>query len=338
MKAPALRASRAAGDEVPVMKADTEIIGHIYDIQGYSVHDGPGIRTTVYTKGCPLRCLWCHSPESQSFSDELSFLPIKCAGAEKCGLCLSACPKQAIRRGTPERSLLNPDETLTKVTVDRSLCDGCMACTKVCPAQALMASGYDISVEDALARVLQDRAFFGSEGGITISGGEPLSQFEFTYALAKASKEAGITVCIDTTGFCDSARIEQMIPVTDLFLYDLKEMDSQKSRALVGVPNELILENARRIAANGGKLQIRVPTIPKLNGDLENIRRTAQFVQTLGSAVTVVQVLPYHRMGIPKYERIGRKYPIVHIDPPSDAYMEERLAIFRELGLPVQLH
>lgn len=318
--------------------SDKIIIGHIYDIQGYSVHDGPGIRTTVYTKGCPLRCLWCHSPESQSFKDELSCMPLRCVGIEKCGRCLDACTKQAILTSEPEKSLQNPEEIITKVHIDREKCDNCLECVKACPAQALMASGYDITVEDALKRVLQDRAFFGEEGGVTISGGEPMAQFDFTYELARQSKAAGITVCIDTTGYCRGELIEQIIPVTDLFLYDLKEMDSKKSERFTGVKNERIMENARRIAAGGGKMQIRVPTIPKLNADLENMRRTAEFCKELGDAVTMVQVLPYHRMGIPKYQRLDLRYPIPNIDPPTDEFMEERLKIFRDLGLPVQLH
>ncbi len=314
------------------------IIGHIYDIQGYSVHDGPGIRTTVYTKGCPLRCLWCHSPESQTFKDELSCMLMRCVGTEKCSLCLKACPRNAVLPSKPEKSLLDEGELITKVHIDREKCDNCLACTKACPAQALMSSGYDISVEDALQRVLQDKAFFGEDGGITISGGEPMAQFEFTYELARKSKLAGISVCIDTTGCCEGTLFDQMIPVTDLFLYDLKHMDSQKSRRLTGVGNEKILDNARRIAAGGGKLQIRVPTIPKLNADMENMRRTAEFCKELGDAVTLVQILPYHRMGIPKYERLDRKYPVPNIDAPSDNFMEKRLAVFRQLGLPVQLH
>lgn len=318
--------------------SEKEITGHIYDIQGYSVHDGPGIRTTVYTKGCPLRCLWCHSPESQTFKDELSCMPLRCTGIEKCGLCLKACTKGAILLSEPEESLLNPGEMITKVHIDRSKCDDCLACVKACPAQALMSSGYDITVEEAMRRVLQDRAFFGEDGGITISGGEPMAQFDFTYELARRSKEEGISVCIDTTGFCEGELFDKIIPVTDLFLYDLKEMDSAKSEKFTGVKNERILENARRIAAGGGKLQIRVPTIPKLNADLENMRRTAEFCKELGDGVTMIQVLPYHRMGIPKYQRLDRKYPISRIDPPTDEFMEERLRIFRELGLPVQLH
>lgn len=315
-----------------------QITGHIYDIQGYSVHDGPGIRTTVYTKGCPLRCLWCHSPESQAFTDELSCMPLRCVGVEKCGLCLKACTKGAVALSKPEESLQNPGEMITKVHIDRSKCDDCLACAAACPAQALMSSGYNITVEDALARVLQDRAFFGEDGGVTISGGEPMTQFTFTYELARRSKEEGISVCIDTTGFCDGELFDRIIPVTDLFLYDLKEMDSVKSEKFTGVKNERILANARRIAAGGGKMQIRVPTIPKLNADLENMRRTAEFCRELGEAVTLVQVLPYHRMGIPKYQRLDRKYPIEKVEPPSEGFMEERIRIFEELGLPVQLH
>ena len=314
------------------------ITGHIYDIQGYSVHDGPGIRTTVYTKGCPLRCLWCHSPESQTFHDELSCMMLRCVGVEKCGLCVNACKNKAVLLSEPEKSLQNDGEMITKVHIDRSRCNDCLDCAGACPAQALMSSGYEISVEDALKRVLQDRAFFGDDGGITISGGEPMSQFAFTFELARRSREEGISVCIDTTGYCDGELFDRIIPYTDLFLYDLKHMDPLKSKRLTGVSNEKILENARRIAAGGGKLQIRVPTIPKLNADMENMKKTAEFCKELGDAVTLVQVLPYHRMGIPKYERLDRKYPIPNIDPPSDEFMEERLQIFRDLGLPVQLH
>ena len=316
---------------------EKEIIGHIYDIQGYSVHDGPGIRTTVFTKGCPLSCLWCHSPESQTYKDELSYMSLKCVGVEKCGLCLKACEKGAVCKGTAEKSLQD-GEMCTKVYIDREKCDNCLKCAAVCPAEALRSSGYDITVGDALKRVLGDRLFYGDDGGVTISGGEPMTQFEFTYELAKRCRENGITVCVDTTGYCRGELFDKIIPYTNLFLYDLKHMDTNRSKRLVGVNNELILENAKRIAKNGGKLQIRVPTIPKLNADLENMTKTAEFCRELGDAVTLVQLLPYHRMGVPKYERIDKKYPLSNVEPPDDGFMQERLEIFKGMGLNVQIH
>ena len=317
---------------------EEKIVGHIYDIQGYSVHDGPGIRTTVYVKGCPLRCLWCHSPESQTFTDELACMPLRCVGIESCGACLRVCPKDAIVLREPEKSLLDDSVYLTKVRIDREKCDNCMACARVCAAEALFCDGYDITVEDAFRRVMKDKLFYKEDGGVTISGGEAMCQPEFTYALAKMCKDAGITVCIDTTGHCRWELLEKMIPVTDLFLYDLKHMDSGKHRHFTRVGNELILENARRLAAGGGKLQIRIPVIPKLNGGLDNIRATARFCKELWDAVTLVQVLPYHRMGIPKYQRLDRPYRLTNIDQPDDTYMNERLQIMLDAGLKAQLH
>lgn len=314
-----------------------KIKGHLYDIQGYSVHDGPGIRTTVYVKGCPLSCLWCHSPESQRFDDELSYLPIRCVGSEKCGACLSRCPQGALSLAEEEKEILG-ENMIRRIQVDRGKCTNCLACVKSCPANALMSSGYVKTVDEVLARVLKDRDFYGTDGGLTISGGEPMAQFEFTYALAQKAKEAGISVCLDTTGYAAKEKIEEILPVIDLFLYDLKEMDSQKSKAFAGVNNEQILENARLIAEKGGKLQIRVPVIPKLNADMKNIRETAAFCKELGKAVTCVQVLPYHRMGIPKYERIGWKYKLTQVEQPDDAFMKERLEIFLQEGLPAQLN
>ncbi len=317
---------------------DREIIGHLYDIQGYSVHDGPGIRTTVYLKGCPLRCLWCHSPESQTFTDELAYMKLRCVGAEDCGACLRACKHGAIALCEPEQSPLDKTVYLTKIRVLREKCVGCMDCARACNAEALFCDGYDLSVEETFRRVMRDKLFFGEDGGVTISGGEAMSQPEFTYALAKRCKEAGVSVCLDTTGQCEWPLLERMIPVTDLFLYDLKQMDSAKHKAFTGVPNERILENARRLAAAGGKLQIRIPVIPKLNGDLKNIRDTAAFCRELGDAVTLVQVLPYHRMGLAKYERLDKPYRLTNIDPPDDDYMNERLQVMLDAGLKAQLH
>ena len=316
----------------------SEIIGRIYDIQGYAVHDGPGIRTTVYTKGCPLRCLWCHSPESQRLEDELSVLPVKCIGTELCSnACLAACPKGAIAKLPAEKSLKD-GSMITKVKIDRSLCDNCLKCADVCLGRALKASGREISVEEAYQRVEKDRFFFRDGGGATISGGEPMMQFDFTLALAKKLHESGIHLCLDTTGFAPAEHYLEIMPYVDLFLYDLKHMDSAHHQRLTGVPNALILDNARLLASHGAALQIRMPVIPKLNDSRENLVRTAEFCVELGAAVQTVQLLPYHNMGRSKYDRIGREYRIKNVDPPSEEYMQGVMELFLSYGLHAKVH
>ena len=316
----------------------SEIVGRIYDIQGYAVHDGPGIRTTVFTKGCPLRCLWCHSPESQCLEDELSVLPVKCLGTDLCGeACIAACPKGAITKLPPEKSLRD-GSMLTKVRIDRGACDNCLKCAEVCLGRALRPSGREISAEEAYRRVEKDRFFFRDGGGATISGGEPMYQFEFTLALAKKLHDGGIHVCLDTTGFAPAEQFLEILPYVDLFLYDLKHMDSAHHQRLTGVPNGLILDNARLLASHGAALQIRMPVIPKLNDSRDNLIRTAEFCAELGAAVKTVQLLPYHSMGRSKYDRIGREYRIKNVDPPTEAYMDRVLELFLSYGLPAKVH
>jgi pyruvate formate lyase activating enzyme len=311
--------------------------GRIYDIQGFAVHDGPGIRTTVYTKGCPLRCLWCHSPESQRLDDELSWLAVKCVGVESCGgECLTACTTGALTKAAPEKALKG-DEYICKVELDRGKCTECLACTAVCPTKALAPTGREITVEEAYQRVDKDRFFFRDGGGATISGGEPMLQFEFTKSLAQRFHEGGLHVCLDTTGFAPAEHYLELLDSIDLFLYDIKHMDSQRHRKLVGVPNELILSNARLLAERGAALQIRVPVIPKLNAGRENLEGTAAFCAELGEAVKLVQLLPYHSMGKSKYTRIGWEYKLKNVDVPSNETMAEALELFRFFGLPAQL-
>ncbi len=310
------------------------VTGRIYDIQGFAVHDGPGVRTTVFLKGCPLRCLWCHSPESQRYEYELSHLPIKCVGEEKCGgLCLEACPNGALQRKEPEKSPMD-ESMITKIEVDRSKCVACLRCAAVCPSRALTASGTEITVEEAFARVERDRFVFKSEGGATISGGEPMAQFEFTLNLAMKLKENGIGVCLDTTGYAPPEHFLELLPFIDLFLYDIKHMDSKKHLSFTGVPNELILSNAELLAENGASLQIRIPVIPKLNASIENLQKTAEYCARLGSAVKLVQLLPYHSMGRSKYVRLGWKYKLLNLEPPEEEYMDRALELFKSCGLP----
>lgn len=311
-------------------------VGRLYDIQGFSIHDGPGIRTTVFLKGCPLHCLWCHSPESISYQYELSQIEVRCAGTDACGLCRNACPSKAISPG--EAVMGSEGALIHRAKVDWSKCTGCLTCTQVCPSKALAPSGYEMTVDQVVERVRRDAPFFGQEGGVTISGGEPMLQFPFTLELAKRLKEAGISTCLDTTGFAPAEQYAEILPYIDYFLYDLKHMSSEQHQKLTGVPNERILDNARRLAALGGKLQIRIPTIPTLNATLENMEAAAEFCAELGDAVTIVQLLPYHGFGKSKYNRLGLPYSLNDLVPPTDEEMSQFLKLMQEHGLNAQIH
>lgn len=312
--------------------------GRVYDIQGYSVHDGPGIRTTVYTKGCPLHCLWCHSPESQKFNFDLGHLPVKCSGIEICrSACINACPQKAITANEPEKAL-GSDELIQKVTINRDLCNGCMKCAEACVPGSIYVSGYDITVDEVYARLEKDRMFFRKGGGITISGGEPMAQFDFTYNLAKRLKEGQFNICLDTTGYAKTEQFEAILPYIDLFLYDIKEMDPKIHKNLTGVDNALIHANARFIAEHGGALQVRIPVIPKLNDKEANLHLAAEFIASLGDAVKLVQLLPYHATGRAKYSLLGWKYRLEKVLAPAEERVEELLEMFKEYGLNCQIH
>ncbi len=312
--------------------------GKVFDIQGFSVHDGPGIRTTVFLKGCHLRCPWCHSPESQKFQTELCWMEMRCVGIEKCGLCLDSCPHGAISKGGVKTSVVDQTE-LQLPLVDRGRCDTCGACAGACSAKALYLCGEAYTVDRVVERVLKDVPFYNrSGGGVTLSGGECLDQPEFTLSLLMACKEQGINTAVDTSGDVDYKHIEAVLPFTDLFLYDFKGMNSILHKKVIGVPNERILENARRLARDGGKLQARIPTIPRFNDSKASFEKVGRFLTELGSAVTVVQLLPYHSLGTVKYERLQRKAPILEAEPPSDEIMAERKEQLEAMGLDVMIH
>ncbi len=312
--------------------------GRLYDIQGFSVQDGPGIRTTAFLKGCPLRCPWCHSPESQEFRKQLSWMSMRCVGLDACReRCMKACPKNAIELGPMKKDALTGEELRT-IHVRRELCDDCGACADKCYVEALTLCGKDYTPEQLIERLLQDKAFFdNSGGGVTISGGEPLSQIDFVEEVLRGLKEKGIHLCLDTTGFAPWEALERTLPYVDLYLYDLKHMDSARHKATVGVPNERIKENAKALAAHGKKLQVRIPVIPMFNDDEENIRQTAEFCVTLGEAVEKIQLLPYHNLGVMKYLRISDGKPL-EATPPSDEKMERLRALMAGYGLHVTIH
>ncbi len=323
--------------EQPVKTDDLR--GMVYDIQGFSVQDGPGIRTTVFLKGCPLHCPWCHSPESQAFYPQLSWISMRCIGTELCEeRCLKACPKGALEPGATGTDT-KTHEPVQYVHVNRKLCDNCGECAKVCHPHALYICGEEYTVEQLIERVSGDRSFYeASGGGVTVSGGEALSQGEFTVAFLRRLKEEGFHTALDTTGFAPWEMVERTLPYTDLYLYDLKHMDSRSHQQATGVPNERILENARKIAAAGGKLQIRIPVIPRYNNGEENIRKTAEFCASLGNdAVTLVQLLPYHNLGVSKHLRISDEQ-VQEAVPPSDQEMAHIKEIVESYGLNAVIH
>lgn len=266
--------------------------GVIFNIQRFSVQDGPGIRTTVFFKGCPLRCRWCHNPESQHTAREIAYHTDKCIG---CGACGAVCPSGAHRFEEGRHVFL------------RERCTACGRCAEVCCAQALEAIGRRAPVEEVLREVLADKEFYAqSGGGMTLSGGEPLAQPEFATALARAAKEAGVSVCVETCGYADPAILLRLAEFTDIFLFDYKLTDPEKHKAFTGVSNEKILSNLEELDRNGVQTILRCPMIPEVNledSHFEGIARQANRLQhCLG-----IDLEPYHPLGISKSEQLGRQ-------------------------------
>jgi pyruvate formate lyase activating enzyme len=264
--------------------------GLIFDIQRFSIHDGPGLRTTVFLKGCPLRCRWCHNIESQAPEPLLSFTPSRCIG---CGACVEACPRRA-------HALADGGHTL-----DRAVCTVCGKCADVCVTQALEMVGRLATVSEVLEIVLRDRPFYAaSGGGMTLSGGEPLSQIDFSEALLSAAKDAGLHSAVETTGFAKWADVERIVPLVDLFLCDLKETDDARHREWTGVGNALIIENLRRLSRAGARVRIRLPLVPGVNDRGDHFDAIARLARDLKS-LEGVEVIAYHRLGEGKAARFG---------------------------------
>lgn len=299
--------------------------GIVFDLQRFTVHDGPGIRTEVFLKGCPLRCLWCSNPESQRLERELAFYPLRCIGADKCRRCIEVCPT---------KSLIIEDGTLR---LDRDRCTNCLECAERCPSGALAVFGKLMTVDEVMTEIMKDLAFYRkSDGGVTISGGDPLVQWEFTLDLLKKCKAKRLHTCLETEGYARWERLAVLLPYVDLMLYDIKHMDMTKHAEGTGVSNELILDNLRKIASEGIPLILRTPIVPDYNDSEENIRATAEFIRDhLKPAVRQVQLLPYHRLASQKYESLGREYRLKSLPGPKRKDIEPLAEIMRSYGLPV---
>ena len=290
----------------------------LFDIERFALHDGPGIRTTVFLKGCPLSCLWCHNPEAISRRQTLLYTAEKCIA---CGYCVSTCENDV-------HELSENGHTL-----QRDFCTTCGSCVDGCFAGALELAGKQMSVEEVMEEVLRDQAVYKrSGGGMTVSGGEPMAQYAFTRALLQAARTHGIRTALDTTGFCSWTRLESLLPFTDLVLYDIKHMDSARHTTLTGVPNERILSNLKRLDQTGHSFWIRIPVIPGQNDDEENFHAMGTLFSSL-THIERIEMLRYHRLAESKYEQIGSEYTLQGLTPPSEEWVESRKNILVNYGL-----
>ncbi|MBW2611913.1 MAG: glycyl-radical enzyme activating protein [Deltaproteobacteria bacterium] len=294
--------------------------GIIFDIKRYAIHDGPGIRTTVFLKGCPLECPWCHNPEGIDKDPRVVYRKNICI---VCRACIEACPGQALS--------LTPDGVHT----DSARCRHCGACVDACPSGARERVGTIETVQSLFDIIKKDVAFYEtSGGGVTFSGGEPLVQADFLLEILQICGREDIHRALDTTGYTDTDTLMRVARHTDLFLFDLKFMDAAKHRHYTGVSNEQILKNLEKLAHHGSRIIIRIPLIPGINDDKDNIENTATFLQHLPQ-LEMVHILPYHDFQKNKYAKFSMKYNAGDIEPPSSGRIEEIKARLTDIGLRV---
>ena len=280
--------------------------GLVFNIQKFSLHDGEGIRTLVFFKGCPLSCTWCSNPEGQSFLPELTYNPEKCIGTTECTMCKDVCTKHAVEE----------DEN-HNIKILRNNCDNCGECADVCPSRALEMTGMHMSVDEVIKAVEEDGRFYvRSGGGITLSGGEPLSQPDFAYEILKTAKSRGLNTAMETSGLCSWDVLESIVPYVDQVFFDIKSLDPLKHKEVTGVENKPILENYKKLCRVFPDLNItvRTPVIPGVNDSVSDIEAIRQFINSTGKLPNY-ELLPYHQSAFPdhrdnsiRYERAPSRY------------------------------
>ena len=293
---------------------------NITNIQKFSIHDGDGIRTTVFFKGCPLKCEWCHNPETQRFEKEMQVDREKCTG---CGTCASVCPNGAVRMTEDHRPSWDP-----------KACTFCGKCENFCPAGSREIVGREYTVKELTKELMKDQMFYEeSGGGVTFSGGEVMSMdMDFILAMAKELKRQDVTLTIDTCGYVPYERFEKILPYVNTFLYDVKVMDPELHKKYMGTDNKLILGNLIRLSQDGARIYIRIPTIKEVNGNEQNMKETIAFLKEHDIHPAGVNLLPYHDTGSGKYAKLGMEYKGTDLHAPDKEEMEAFAALFVNAG------
>ena len=304
---------------IDILNKSNDEKGFIFNIQKFSTEDGPGIRTLVFMKGCPLRCLWCFNPESQNHRGEIVFVKENCI---QCRACTSVCPVEAIDLETLE--------------INRELCNNCGKCSEICPTGAKKLIGESVTVEELIEKVEKDRIFYrNSDGGVTVSGGEPLIQYKFVSKFLKKCQDLNINTAIETCGYGKWGHLEAIVRYTDLVFMDIKHMDPEVHKNLTGKSNERILENAK-LTSRIAPMIIRIPVIPGYNDSRKNIADTVNFVKGLRK-VDKIELLPYHSLGDHKYKLLGRRYELDGLSFPTENNMEQLKEMITNYGCRVEI-
>jgi pyruvate formate lyase activating enzyme len=305
--------------------------GKIINIQRFTIHDGPGIRTEVFLKGCPLYCIWCSNPESRHPYSEVGVTKSKCIGATQCGKCLEVCKLDAL--------VFSGDKI---VRIDREKCKNCLACANACVNDTLKVFGVDKTVDELMEIIRVDRRYFDrTGGGVTFSGGDPLTQWEYVRDVLSQCKRININTCVESELFCKKEILDEIIPVTDLFISDIKHMDSEQHRQITNVGNEIILENLKYLVSKNIPLVLRIPIVTGYNDSIENIRKTGEFIQKeLHNKIIQLQLLPFRPLGEDKYEALGLSYPMKDTPSNRESFTPQLKRIEEELqkyGVPAVL-